>query len=126
MEKNPRAGVAANNLAWLYAEDGRLDEAVRLAGVAGEVLRDRPEPQDTLGWAYYRKGLPVLALTAFEQALELAPDNPVYHYHLGLAHMRVGDEERGRASLRRALALKSDFAYAAEARSALAAADSAR
>jgi Flp pilus assembly protein TadD len=33
-----RAGVAANNLALLYASDGSLDEALRLAQSAAEVL----------------------------------------------------------------------------------------
>ena len=31
---NPRAGVAANNLAWMYLEEGRLDEALRNAQIA--------------------------------------------------------------------------------------------
>ena len=38
----PRAGVAANNLAWLYADDGRLDEALKLATVAQEEIAAAP------------------------------------------------------------------------------------
>ena len=34
-----RAGIAANNLAWIYAEEGRLDDALRLARIAQEQLR---------------------------------------------------------------------------------------
>jgi tetratricopeptide (TPR) repeat protein len=126
LKGDARAGVAANNLAWIYAEEGRLDDAVRLAEVAAEVLRDRPEPQDTLGWAYYRKGRPVHALAAFERAIERAPDNPIYHYHLGLAHLKAGNTDKGRAELRRALELKPDFSGAAEARQALAEAAAAK
>ena len=33
---DPHAGVAANNLAWIYAESGRLDEALKLATIAQE------------------------------------------------------------------------------------------
>ena len=80
--KHPRAGVAANNLAWMLAEDGKYDEALKLATVATEELRDRPEPQDTLGWIYLQKNLPVHALAgvpararsgAFERSLQEAP-----------------------------------------------------
>src|SRR5690606_4513314 len=46
---HPRAGVAANNLAWIYAETGRADAAVKLALVARDELRGRPEAEDTLG-----------------------------------------------------------------------------
>jgi tetratricopeptide (TPR) repeat protein len=117
---DPRAGVAANNLAWMYAEAGRLDDALKLATVATEQLK-RPEADDTLGWVYYRKGLAQHAITAFERAVSKAPDNPIYHYHLGLAHLKEGHETEGRAALKRALALKSDFNGADEARKALAA-----
>jgi tetratricopeptide (TPR) repeat protein len=115
---DPHAGVAANNLAWMYAEAGRLDEALKLATVAQDQLK-RPESEDTLGWVYYRKGLWQHAIASFERAISKAPANPVYQYHLGLAHMKEGNEEQGRAALKRALALKSDFNGADDARKAL-------
>jgi tetratricopeptide (TPR) repeat protein len=118
LETDPHAGVAANNLAWMYAESGRLDEALKLATVATEQLK-RPEADDTLGWVYYRKGLEEHAITAFQRALSKAPDNPVYHYHLGLAQMKDGNDSQGRAALKRALALRSDFNGADDARKAL-------
>jgi putative PEP-CTERM system TPR-repeat lipoprotein len=117
---DPRAGVAANNLAWMYAEAGRLDEALKLATLATEQLK-RPEADDTLGWVYYRKGLGQHAISAFERAVSKAPDNPIYHYHLGLAQLKEGHDAEGRAALKRALGLKSDFNGADEARKALAA-----
>jgi len=112
------AGVAANNLAWIYAEDGRLEEALKLATVAQAQLK-RPEAEDTLGWVYYRKGLVQHAIGAFERAANKSPNNPVYQYHLGLAQMKQGNDAQGRASLKRALALKSDFNGADDARKAL-------
>ncbi len=117
---NPRAGVAANNLAWIRAEEGRLDEAVRLANVATDVMKDRPEPYDTLGWIYYQQGQLARALSAFERALSHAPDNPTYHYHLGLTYLKLGDARRARAALNRTIELKPDSAPAADARKALA------
>ena len=113
------AGVAANNLAWMYAEDGRLDEALKLATVAQTQLK-RPEAEDTLGWVYYRKGLIQHAISEFERAASKAPNNPTYQYHLGLAQLKQGNDAQGRAALKRALAMKSDFTGANEARKVLA------
>jgi len=115
---DPNAGVAANNLAWMYAEAGRVDEALKLATVAQDQLK-RPEAEDTLGWVYYRKGLWQHAITSFERAIAKAPGNPVYQYHLGLAHLKQGNDEQGRAALKRALAIKPDFNGADDARKAL-------
>jgi len=82
LARNPNAGVAANNLAWMMAEDGRLDEAMKYATVAAEELPDLPEAQDTLGWVYLRKNLPGHAQTSFQRALNLAPQNATYKQHL--------------------------------------------
>jgi tetratricopeptide (TPR) repeat protein len=121
LESDPRAGVAANNLAWIYAADGKLDQALRLATVAQASLRRRPEAEDTLGWIYLHKGLTSKAIAAFERASDRAPQNPVYYYHLGLAHLKSGDNERARTSFTRALQLQPDFPDAADARTQLAA-----
>src|SRR5204863_571561 len=47
LKRQPRNWIAANNLAWLYAADGRLDEAMKLARVAYAEAPDRPEVKDT-------------------------------------------------------------------------------
>ena len=120
LAENPRAGVAANNLAWIRAEEGRVDDAIRLAGVAVDAMKNRPEPHDTLGWAYYKQGLSGRAISSFERALSIAPDNATYHYHLGLAYLKVGDANRGRASLTRAIELKPDSQTLTDARRVLA------
>jgi Tfp pilus assembly protein PilF len=88
LAKQPRAGVAANNLAWMLAEDGQFDEALKLAGVAAAEMRDRPEPHDTLGWIYLKKNLPVHALPAFRRAIELSPSNELYRKHLAEAQTK--------------------------------------
>jgi tetratricopeptide (TPR) repeat protein len=120
---DPRSGVAANNLAWMYAEDGRVDDAIRLATVATEELRGRPEADDTLGWAYYHRGTMTRAIAAFERAIEKAPERPIYHYHLGLALDRAGSADKARAAFKRALSFKADFAGADDARARLASGD---
>ena len=60
IEINPRAAVAANNLAWLYAESGNnLDVALQLAQTAKQEMPRLVQPDDTIGWIYYKKGLVV-------------------------------------------------------------------
>jgi len=114
-----RAGVAANNLAWIYAQDGKLDDALRYATVAQEALRRRPEAEDTIGWIYLQKGMSSDAIAAFERARDRSPQNAIYSYHLGLAYQKNGDNSRARAALTRALDLKPDFAGADDARTQL-------
>jgi tetratricopeptide (TPR) repeat protein len=81
LAKNPRAGIAANNLAWMLAEDGDYQNALRWATTAVESLRGRPEPQDTLGWVYLKMARPLDALAAFERARSAAPREPLYAQH---------------------------------------------
>ena len=94
LASHPRAGVAANNLAWMLAEDGRYDDALRYASVATEEMRDRPEAQDTLGYIYLQKDLPVHALPAFQRAVELAPQNALYRKHLQEAQAKVDKPQK--------------------------------
>jgi tetratricopeptide (TPR) repeat protein len=121
LEVDPRAAVAANNLAWLYAEEGQqLDTALQLAQTAKAQLPNEPTVSDTLGWVYYRKGLSDLAIPVLEPLTKQDPKNPNYHYHLGLAYAGTGDKNAARQSLERALALNLPANEAAEARKTLA------
>ena len=59
LQIDPRAAVAANNLAWIDAntEGANLDMALQLAQTAKAQLPNRHEVDDTLGWIYYKKGM---------------------------------------------------------------------
>ena len=131
--KDQNAVIAANNLAWLYAVNGKgnLDEAVRLA--QGVVQRNPNIPGfiDTLGWVYYKKGLYGAAVEQLQKAVALderaakggnGTAAPNYHYHLGMALKARGDKESARRELEQAVRLseKAHFAEAAEARNVLA------
>jgi tetratricopeptide (TPR) repeat protein len=117
---DPDMPVAANNLAWMYAENGEnLDVALELAQRATRRLPEHAAIQDTLGWIYYKKGLATLAVSAFQKSLEREPKNATFHFHLGLALAKAGDNQRARAALRQAIALEPNFHGAAEAREAL-------
>jgi tetratricopeptide (TPR) repeat protein len=120
LEVDTNAAVAANNLAWILTEEGKdLDEALRLALRAATLAPNRAEIQDTLGWVYYRKELPALAIPPFEKSVSGAPENPMYHYHLGLAHAKSGNTEEARKAVAAALKLKPDFAPARELQASL-------
>ena len=120
VEANPRAAVAANNLAWMYATRGeQLDRALQLAQAAKAELPDHPEVNDTLGFVYIKKQLPALAIPPLRLAVEKVPGNPLFHYHLGLAYSQTGDKAEARRELEQALKLKADFDGADEARALL-------
>jgi tetratricopeptide (TPR) repeat protein len=118
---DPRAAVAANNLAWIQAEAGEnLDIALQLAQTAVAASPDTPEITDTLGWIYYRKSLPQQAIAQFLRSVERSPETPLYHYHLGLAYILAGEADRGRAALQKGLAVGADPSLAADIQRALA------
>jgi tetratricopeptide (TPR) repeat protein len=115
-----QAPVAANNLAWMYAErGGNLDMALQLAQTARRNLPNAPAVADTLGWVYYKKQQYDMAIRELAEAVSKDPDNPEYQYHLGAAYAAKGDIPKARAALEKAVA--RPFASTAEAKKALAA-----
>lgn len=118
---DPRAAVAANNLAWIYGENGgNLDEALQLAQTAKAVLPEQPEVDDTLGWIYYKKDLLPLAVAALKLSVDHDPRNHLAQFHLGMAYAKSGDKIRAKQALEAALQLRPDFEQAAEASRVLA------
>ena len=117
LQIDQNAAVAANNLAYIYAEDGgNLDIALQLAQVAKQKLPDSPYVADTLAWVYVKKDLATLAIPQLEQALTQMPDNAVLTYHLGMALVQSGSRTKGRKTLERALSLRLPPPAADEAR----------
>lgn len=117
VEADPRAAVASNNLAYMYASQGeQLDRALQLAQAAKAELPDDPAVSDTLGYVYIRKQLPKLAMPLLQFAIEQRPTQAEFHYHMGLAYSQAGDADAARRSMREALRLKTDFEGADEAR----------
>ena len=113
--------IAANNLAWLYADAGdNLDTALTLIQTAMAQAPDRAELIDTLGWVYYKKNLPELAIPLFESCVKKEPGRAMYHHHLGLAYLRAGRSKQARASLERALANNPDAATAEDVKRVIA------
>jgi tetratricopeptide (TPR) repeat protein len=117
---SPTAPVAANNLAWIYANSSEnLDMALQLAQTAKQMMQDRPEVNDTLGWVYIKKNMAALAISPLESSVQRDPKNPVYRYHLGIAYAKTGDRVRAKASFDEALKQRPGYADAEAARRAL-------
>jgi tetratricopeptide (TPR) repeat protein len=115
-----RAAVAANNLAWLYVASGRnLDQALQLAQAAVQQLPDEPHANDTIGWIYYRKNMASAAIRHLESSVQKDSTDPATHYHLGMAYLLAGRMDKAKVELQRALAFKTEFDGAAEARKTL-------
>ena len=108
---NPEFAPAANNLAWMIAEEegGDLGEAMRLALVAKEQYPEDPYIADTLGWVHYKRQSYSLALTQFVQAANDLPDNMTVQYHLALALKAEGEIDKARETLTAVLASGSEF-----------------
>lgn len=117
LQIDPRAAVASNNLAWMYAAgSGNLDVALQLAQTAKAQLPDALEVDDTLGWIYVKKGLPGLAIPPLENCAQKDPGNAEYLFHLGMAYAKAGDRSKARDTLNRAIATGTPFDGIAEAK----------
>jgi tetratricopeptide (TPR) repeat protein len=114
--------AAANNLAYLMLESGdNVDVALSLAQSARQRMPELTVFTDTLGWAYYKKGLYSMATSLFEQAVKKDPSNATYHYHLGLAYQMNKDSTKARTELHEVLRINPNFADATAVKQALAA-----
>jgi tetratricopeptide (TPR) repeat protein len=115
-----RAPIAANNLAFMYAEAGtNLDVALQLASSAKQQMPNSSEVDDTLGWIYYQREMAPLAIRSLEASVAKNPKNELYLYHLGMAYAKDGQKDKARDMLDRALKLNPKFAGAEIARKTL-------
>ena len=96
LKTNPRFAPAANNLAWMIAEEGKdLGRAQLLASGAREAAPGDPQIADTLGWVMYKQGAYPGAEALLREAAEKLPTNAEVLYHLGMAQASAGQERRG-------------------------------
>jgi tetratricopeptide (TPR) repeat protein len=121
----PDQPLASNNLAYVTLETGgNVDIALALAQTARRGMPDSPIAADTLGWAYYQKGIYQTAIDQFQEALRLgeksgSPDDATVHYHLGLAYQKANQNVLARQQLERALKISPNNAEAKKALSEL-------
>ncbi len=120
-DANPAAEPLANNLAMLlttYRDDSashdRANELVR-----GFRNSSNPAFLNTYGWVRYRQGQYGEAVSYLRRAATAVPDNPLMHYHLGMALLASGEPEQARAELERAISSTQPFPGRDAARRAL-------
>ncbi|MCG8549596.1 MAG: tetratricopeptide repeat protein [Desulfobacterales bacterium] len=117
LEINEDHAIAANELAYILANEGRnMQRALSLARIAETKYPDNPYILDTLGWVYYKQKSYDLAINKLEESLKRAPDNPITNYHLGWAFYDTGRYEQARQYMRKALELNPNFEGARKAR----------
>jgi tetratricopeptide (TPR) repeat protein len=121
LRRDPRADVAANNLAMLLVtyktDQASLDRAAQLsARFAGS---PNPGFLDTYGWVLYKHGDATGALVALRNVLAKVPQSPVIWYHLGMAQVLAGQADAARDSLTRALKPGKAFPGMDEAKATL-------
>jgi tetratricopeptide (TPR) repeat protein len=94
-------------LAYRLANDStQSDEALKYAQAALEIGPDNPAIQDTIGWAYYRKGLYKNALPYLTSA-SASGKVPVRLYHLAMLYAQLGDQKKARQTFDTAVHLNS-------------------
>jgi Flp pilus assembly protein TadD len=101
----PDHPTALNNLAFIKAEKGNdLEEALGMAQRALQKQPNSSDIQDTLGWIYIRKNRSEEAVRLFSDLVVKEPNNPIYHYHYGMALQEKGDRASAKRELQKALA----------------------
>jgi tetratricopeptide (TPR) repeat protein len=102
--------LASNNLAYVMLQQGgNVDVAFAMAQTARRQLPDNPNSADTLGLAFYQKGVYNSAISLFKEAVKKQPDNPLFNYHLGLAYAKSGQTALARQQLDRVVKIKPNF-----------------
>ena len=113
--------TADNNLAYLLLEHGGdKDVALSLAQTARRRMPEAASTADTLAWAYYYQGAYSTALGLLQEAMKKSPDNPTYHYHLGVTFQKVKDVGHARDQFERALKLQPNPALSQQIHKAMA------
>jgi tetratricopeptide (TPR) repeat protein len=122
LREHPEQVGAANDLAFLLAEDAA--DLPRAQQYAERAVRLRPsaETLDTLGFVKLRQGAAEEAVSLFERALARQPEYATARFHLALALVEKGEPEAARKALEEALS--KSFPEEQEARKVLAQIDS--
>jgi tetratricopeptide (TPR) repeat protein len=126
LDLKPEDPLASNNLAYVLLEtNSNPDLALHLAQTARRAMPELSNVADTLGWAFYQKGVYESAINMFQEAINLSekhkePDNATYHYHLGLAYERALKPALAKQHLERVLKINPNYSDAADVKKQLA------
>jgi tetratricopeptide (TPR) repeat protein len=124
LEADPNNVPALNNLAYHLANDtkqddaNQLDQALQYAQKAKELAPGSVLVDDTIGWAFYRKGLYDSAVKYLESATAKNA-TAVTKYHLAMAYAKTGSQSRGARMLAEARRMDGNLPEAATAEALL-------
>jgi tetratricopeptide (TPR) repeat protein len=107
LKEAPSSLIVANNLASLLA-DHRTDKAsLDRADALAVMLKNSQLPQfkDTLGWMRYQRQDYRAALPLLEDAAKALPNMAMVRYHLGMAYLSTGQEEKAASEFKQARTL---------------------
>ena len=126
LQVKPDDPLASNNLAYILLETNRNpDLALRLAQTARRGKPELSNVADTLGWAFYQKGIYESAISMFQEAIKLGakykePESATYHYHLGLAYAHAAQPTLAKQHLERVLKINPNYSDADDVKKQLA------
>ena len=95
-----------------YYQNGRLDDAEKLAISLSERFPKNPFSWNILGAVFKQTGRITASLTATQKAVQLTPQDAFSHYNLGITLKELGRLDEAEASYKQAIALKPDYALA--------------
>lgn len=102
LERAPDSVATLQNLGPLLAQRGRPDEARALAERLARLQPASPYFYFHQGVAAFRRGEFISARDLFRREVERAGYNDEFHYWLGLAHLRLGEDSQAREQLAQA------------------------
>jgi tetratricopeptide (TPR) repeat protein len=120
LARYPKFVPAQQQLARLYAADGKLERASALAQQAHDALPDDATSAKMLGAILVQRGEYTRALTLLKQGAFKLTADPEVEYYLGSAQFHLNHRTESKASLQSALALKLSGPLAESARQMLA------
>jgi tetratricopeptide (TPR) repeat protein len=112
VRKSPGNARAHNNLCFVYAGNGRTDQAIQQCRAALGLIPDYLDARINLGIAYNAKGMYDQAIEHFLIALSMHPDDADAHNNLGIAYVSKGMFDEGITHYQIALRLWPDYAEA--------------
>jgi len=108
LEATPENAATLNNLAWLYGETGRPEEALEYAEKAYE-LQPIPAIADTLGWLLFQSGDTGRAVELLREASKGLPENGEVNFHFAQALNATGNTDEAEQVLKGILDSGSEF-----------------
>jgi tetratricopeptide (TPR) repeat protein len=112
LKYNPKSPRLYANLARLYWQEGRYEEAVRMCKKAIEIDPAHFVAYNNLGNAYLQLGEYEKAKSSFKKAASLKPEHPTPYGNLGWTYFLLDDHDKASKFYRKAIELKPNYSAA--------------